>query len=83
MVNIRSRNKKYYHVLLCYYQRLFNFHWRLKIETTHAIQYLCTLGGNTVIYMVIFFVTGSYIYNTVSFLLLDFNLNLRLPILAG
>ena len=57
--------------------------FRLKIETTRAIQYLCTRGRNTVIYMVIFFVTGSYIYNTVSFLLLDFNLNLRLPILAG
>ena len=56
--------------------------FRLKIETTRAIQYLCTRGRNTVIYGNNF-VTGSYIYNTVSFLLLDFNLNLRLPILAG
>ena len=54
--------------------------FRLKIET--VIQYMCTRGRNTVIYMVTIFVTGSYIYNTVSFLLLDFNLNLRLPILA-
>jgi hypothetical protein len=58
--------------------------FRLKIETTRAIQYnIFTRGRNTVIYMVTIFVTGSYIYNTVSFLLLDFNLNLRLPILAG
>ena len=58
--------------------------FRLKIETTRVIQYImCTRGRNSVIYMATMFVTGSYIYNTASFLLLDFNLNLRLPILAG